>query len=829
MSLKSNQYLLEEVPRLSTVIEDPFIGPRPFRRSKEDQLLFFGRDDEADEIISLISAHRLVLIYAQSGAGKTSIFNAKVIPMLERLGFEVIPVARVRITSTAGFNPSSFDKKSNMEFSDKSNLYIHNTLQSINPKINSKELMNKTLSEFLNDYFPNQIDEGGDVIPQVLIFDQFEELFSFYPARWKQQRYDFFNQITQALERNSSLKIVFIIREDYIAEFDPYVRLLPEKLRPRFRLERLREESALSAIKGPLMATGVTLDSDDGSELEEEIKKIVNNLMKMQIEDPSGGSYSVDGEFVEPIHLQVVCQRWWKNRFVHGNNKRQIEQLGDLTDVDKALEDFYLEAIHRAISLDAIRFTGVNERDVREWCGGRLITSSGTRGIVHRGSNYTEGMNNKVVDILADEHLIRREWRAGSIWYELTHDRLIKPIKDSNYVWQHQQDLRKSKRSFRLRIAIPIIGVAVILALIGLSQYSSYSQPCSVIESQATVPLGGNPYGLDVNPNTNMIYIANYANDAVSVISCKANSVIQNITVGNGPYEIAVNPNTNMIYTANGDSDSVSVIDGKTNSVIQDIDVGDYPLSVAVNPNTNMIYTANIDSNTTSVIDGKTNSVIQDIAVGNNPQGVAVNPNTNMIYTANGDSNTTSVIDGKTNSVIQDIAVGNNPYSVAVNPNANTIYTANYDSDSVAVIDGKTNSVIQDITVGNGPYDIAVNPNTNMIYTANSESSTVSVINGTSNTIGYHYIGEENKCPSNLDINLANQFIFVLNDCSDTITVIDNVGGIMGFEYPLIGKSPRDIAFNTKSNTIYVADPQSNTLYTSDVSSISSLGQEQQK
>src|SRR5689334_20608206 len=71
----------------------PYVGPRPFERTTEDQNRFFGRDEEASELLSRISAHSGVLLYSQSGAGKTSLINAKLIPMLETAGFEVLPAS----------------------------------------------------------------------------------------------------------------------------------------------------------------------------------------------------------------------------------------------------------------------------------------------------------------------------------------------------------------------------------------------------------------------------------------------------------------------------------------------------------------------------------------------------------------------------------------------------------------------------------------------------------------------------------------------------------------------------------------------------------------
>lgn len=72
----------------------PYVGPRPFETS--DRGLFFGRGREADDILSLIMFHRTVLLYAQSGAGKSSLINTSIIPGLQAAGFATPPVVRIR-------------------------------------------------------------------------------------------------------------------------------------------------------------------------------------------------------------------------------------------------------------------------------------------------------------------------------------------------------------------------------------------------------------------------------------------------------------------------------------------------------------------------------------------------------------------------------------------------------------------------------------------------------------------------------------------------------------------------------------------------------------
>ena len=77
----------------STKRSNPYVGPQSFER--DDGKYFFGREREAKELLSLLVARRLVLFYAESGAGKSSLINAKLTPDLEDRGFEVLSSSRI--------------------------------------------------------------------------------------------------------------------------------------------------------------------------------------------------------------------------------------------------------------------------------------------------------------------------------------------------------------------------------------------------------------------------------------------------------------------------------------------------------------------------------------------------------------------------------------------------------------------------------------------------------------------------------------------------------------------------------------------------------------
>src|SRR5919199_47379 len=123
---------------------------------------------------------------------------------------------------------------------------------------------------------------------------------------------------------------------------------------------------------------------------------------------------------------------------------------------------------------------------------------------------------------------------------------------------------------------------------------TSSSEDLRTIGKTGEITLKGEPTTIGINANANLIYVGQsldlppYA--VITVIDGKTNSVIRNIDMISGLYDIAVNPNTNMIYVTNSADDITSVIDGKTNSVVKAIATGLDPAGLAVNPNTNMIY-----------------------------------------------------------------------------------------------------------------------------------------------------------------------------------------------------------------------------------------------
>ena len=58
----------------------PFVGLRPFKT--EESLLFFGRDQQVNEVLIKLHQSHFVAVVGNSGCGKSSLIYAGVIPQL---------------------------------------------------------------------------------------------------------------------------------------------------------------------------------------------------------------------------------------------------------------------------------------------------------------------------------------------------------------------------------------------------------------------------------------------------------------------------------------------------------------------------------------------------------------------------------------------------------------------------------------------------------------------------------------------------------------------------------------------------------------------------
>ena len=352
---------------------------------------------------------------------------------------------------------------------------------------------------------------------KILILDQFEEFFNIYVNNRAEQQKDFFYQIRDAIKNDPNLRIVFIMREEFIANLDTFSQVLPDGFRRKFRLEPLRKEQAINAVERPLLQAMLLEPGLKDIMNEQDIKKIakrvVDNLLQIHVQRYDAvvenkesnkvlnkirkvfgfrqpktldrddeWSKTIHGEFVEPVQLQVVCLKLWENKILTGKIQSEIDSLA-FGDVDNALIDFYVDAI-KAAKAD----TRMKEHAIRRWCEEKLITSAGTRNMVYQdtNTNFTAGMPNKVVSILQSKYLVHAEERARGKWFELTHDRLIKPIKDSNKKYEEK---KRKKEMKIIKIMVPVI---ITVAGAALAILYPYFEPINAENGQVETQINNN-------------------------------------------------------------------------------------------------------------------------------------------------------------------------------------------------------------------------------------------------------------------------------------------------------------------------------------------------
>ncbi|MGC4099000.1 MAG: hypothetical protein QM706_17965 [Nitrospira sp.] len=257
----------------------------------------------------------------------------------------------------------------------------------------------------------------------VLIFDQFEEILTVSPTE-RDTKTTFFAALGLAL-RNPDRWALFSMREDFIGALEPYLRPIPGQMESRYRLDRLKTDAAREAIQSPPRQQGVTFN-------ETAVEKLVGDLSRIQTQDTQGATHEEQGEYIEPVQLQVVCFNLWQNL---NEDATEIDEddLAEVGSVDELLAGHYAGIVAKVAAA-----TGTSERDLRTWFDTKLLTGpvdQPVRGQVRKGHDNTEDLVNVALDGLVNAHIIRAELRAGAIWYELAHDRLIEPVRKNNLGW----------------------------------------------------------------------------------------------------------------------------------------------------------------------------------------------------------------------------------------------------------------------------------------------------------------------------------------------------------------------------------------------------------
>lgn len=255
---------------------------------------------------------------------------------------------------------------------------------------------------------------------------------------------------------------------------------------------------------------------------------------------------------------------------------------------------------------------------------------------------------------------------------------------------------------------------------------------------------GAAPFGIAIGLGNSRAYITNQGSGTVSVfqILFGVPMSITTIPVGadpltSAPEGIAASPDGKWIYVANSADNSLSVIKTANLSPAGTIPLNgvDHPSGIVASPDGQWLYVTNYGSTSvtrvkvTPGVDSVSGTIAGIIPVQRNPEGIAISPDGNTLYVANYGSNSVSIHNISAN-ITTTIPVGTKPFGIALSRGGTTLYVANSGSDDVTVIDATNNTFKKTVklAVGSSPRGIATTSDDTKIYIADYGDAFMSVI-----------------------------------------------------------------------------------------------------
>ena len=219
--------------------KSPFKFLDPY--TKDDQKIFFGRDQEIEQLYNMVFEASLILVYGESGTGKTSLIRCGLASRFDASDWNDIMIRR----------------------NDDINKSLWQALQTAaRTPLKEDTTIPKAVESIFLDYFK----------PVFLIFDQFEELFIEDMGR-PEEREDFIQTIAELIKADLKCKVIFVMREEYLAKLYEFEKAIPGLYDFRLRVEPMKYSDAYEVIAKTCEHYNIPIETPEAS-----IEKIINNI-----------------------------------------------------------------------------------------------------------------------------------------------------------------------------------------------------------------------------------------------------------------------------------------------------------------------------------------------------------------------------------------------------------------------------------------------------------------------------------------------------------------------------------------------------------------------
>lgn len=425
--------------------KNPWLGLESYREGE----VLYGRDDDIRDLTQCVLNDADTLLYGKSGIGKSSILNAGIIPAARRNGY--VPVL-VRFSHKG---EDTYLQQIHHATSHAATPALH-----IKEEVPCRDPQQESLYEFFHRHTFHTAD--GERVKLLVIFDQFEEIFTLQSDEGKKKRFfvelaDLLNDIMPAHLQQSAapqadtqqqtvvetgddfddlfsdidlgtksdmpnyvtdndIHLVFTIREDFLSEFEYYSASIPSLKQNRYGLRPINEEQAAQIILRPMPGL------------------ITVEVARLIIEKVTGRTdFDLDG--IPEIEVDSAVLSLYLNRLYEAKTgdtitSELVEQKGG-----EIIADFYLDAIS----------------DIRpatiEYLEDMLLNGQGRRDNITVFDAINDGGATEAeLDLLCNKKKILRQFNyAGDLRVEYVHDILcpvVKAHKEERLMLKQQEEER---------------------------------------------------------------------------------------------------------------------------------------------------------------------------------------------------------------------------------------------------------------------------------------------------------------------------------------------------------------------------------------------------